>query len=784
MSNLLDDYTIAGIDDNLIAADSILNNENISDANAMTDIATSVAESETRLLTATHNIVFSTTDADTVSWTAGVIYLKDGSYYTIGLGNTGNMAAETFIYFDLDVSKVALQHTTTKSDTEGPHKMLLAIAQNSTTEALFTVFNSKEQNIPGGSIEQGSITMTEIGEKAIMGWQSTCLFSASDYRVVAWTAGAITLTDGTVYTIGSGNTGNMVALTYIYFDIATPTILKTSTTAATAVGTGKFLLAVAQNNTDTTSKATFQAFGGSGGTMLAVDNIAANSASVNEFVANTANIKDAVVTNAKIVDLIVSKLLAGTITSKAFTLAVAGAGDCYFNAGKTDFTNTESGFIIGIDDSDSDLPKFYIGNLTSYFNWTGTAMVVLGNITNIENYTEGETLAVNDVVCIKNNYSDSLVSITTDAHTASSNADTNYGTDTELWSGSADGGAHGAGSHNIYVKIPSTPGISLYRIQKVVLRMYLIAKVGASPTLTLNRITADWAEDTITWNNDPAITDDLHTAYFTTHNKVISESGANWVEFDITNLYKYWVNSDITNYGLCFVSNAGAGAYLRFSSSEGSNPPVVRITYLGNSDGEAYKADSDDYNLCRNILGIVKSRDGVGTCQVQKTNYINIGTYTAGYNIYLGNVGAVHSGSIAYYRNVKIGRITATTGQLELAIQNQDILIEKLIFPPDTVTGVGTLPLTVNFTTTKLHPLFDCRKARIFLEADSGDGTIGFAEYFKGFIEVKKDNLIDNTIYLQAGYYVAIDWSDASTISFTRGNGTEACKIWSVEYYN
>lgn len=46
--------------------------------------------------------------------------------------------------------------------------------------------------------------------------------------------------------------------------------------------------------------------------------------------------------------------------------------------GKTAFDNTETGFILGIDDN---LSKFYIGNTTNYLNWTGTALVIAGSIT-------------------------------------------------------------------------------------------------------------------------------------------------------------------------------------------------------------------------------------------------------------------------------------------------------------------------------------------------------------------------------------------------------------------
>jgi len=57
-----------------------------------------------------------------------------------------------------------------------------------------------------------------------------------------------------------------------------------------------------------------------------------------------------------------------------------GGGDTYIAAGKTDFNNSESGFILGIDDSDSNKTKFYLGSSANYLNWTGTSLVVTGKL--------------------------------------------------------------------------------------------------------------------------------------------------------------------------------------------------------------------------------------------------------------------------------------------------------------------------------------------------------------------------------------------------------------------
>lgn len=69
------------------------------------------------------------------------------------------------------------------------------------------------------------------------------------------------------------------------------------------------------------------------------------------------------------------------VASGTLTLQLYGThGDTYIAAGKTDFTNTDTGFIIGLDDSDSDKVKFYMGSSTKYFNWDGASITIVGDI--------------------------------------------------------------------------------------------------------------------------------------------------------------------------------------------------------------------------------------------------------------------------------------------------------------------------------------------------------------------------------------------------------------------
>jgi hypothetical protein len=207
----------------------------------------------------------------------------------------------------------------------------LHIGAEQFTSAPFSVdFDGKviasDITITGGSIS--GITLSGLASGSmlnIQGWTSTMTFSATDYRTVTWTSGVITLADGTTFNIGTGNTGNMAAVTYIYFDKAvSTTALQVTTTAATAVGANKILIAVAQNNSVTTSEATLQVYGGSGGILLKADNIAAGSITANEIAANTIAANNMNVSQLSAIAADLGSITAGTVTGAIIQTASTG----------------------------------------------------------------------------------------------------------------------------------------------------------------------------------------------------------------------------------------------------------------------------------------------------------------------------------------------------------------------------------------------------------------------------------------------------------------------------
>lgn len=233
-------------------------------------------------------------------------------------------------------------------------------------------------NIQGGS------------EISIQGWQHDMAFSATDHDTVAWASGTITLLDGTTYSITGANTGTMSAITYIYLDIATSTTaLQTSTTASDAVGSGKILVAVAQN-VASGNNAIFQVFNGKAlgglGKLIVASDITANTITANEIAANTitaSEIAANTITASQIAantitatEMNVSQLSAisanlGTITAGNMTIDSSG----FIKGGQTAY-NTGTGFWLGYDTS---VYKFSIGDPSGqYLTWNGSTLSISG----------------------------------------------------------------------------------------------------------------------------------------------------------------------------------------------------------------------------------------------------------------------------------------------------------------------------------------------------------------------------------------------------------------------
>ncbi len=118
----------------------------------------------------TQTCVFTSASATQVNWGAGSFISANGVTYAISGGNTGVMAAKTYIYLDLNVSSTTYQHTTTSGNAVGVGKVLVAVAQNGSASATFNLNvatqivgdNILANTIDASKITAGSITATQI----------------------------------------------------------------------------------------------------------------------------------------------------------------------------------------------------------------------------------------------------------------------------------------------------------------------------------------------------------------------------------------------------------------------------------------------------------------------------------------------------------------------------------------------------------------------------------------------------------------------------------------------
>lgn len=324
------------------------------------------------LLDMTHDLVFSVTDLNTVAWASGTITLSNGRTFSITGSNTGNMAARTYVYLDTAVSTTALQTTTTVSTAMGANKKLIAVCQNQTAEASFDVYGG----IGGMKLPESSTSISNNN------WTYSGTWSVTDLNTIAWGSGTLTTSNGGSYSITGSNTGNMAAKTYIYFALGTSsTAFQTTTTASTAIGAGKILIAIAQNGT---AEANYMVMNDKQHNIDAA-NIVAGSITANEISTGTITADRMSVSQLSAIAADMGAITAGTIT-----LPSGG----HIKSGQTAY-DTGTGFYLG---NDSGTTKFSIGN-SSNLTWDGSALKVGSwTVTDLTLHTDDQGIVLNNFI--------------------------------------------------------------------------------------------------------------------------------------------------------------------------------------------------------------------------------------------------------------------------------------------------------------------------------------------------------------------------------------------------
>jgi hypothetical protein len=146
----------------------------------------------------TQTCVFSVGSATQVNWASGSFITAAGVTYAISSGNTGTMAAKTYIYLDTGTSTTAYQVTTTAATAVGVGKVLIGVAQNDTNEATFQMFGGNGgMNIDAANIVAGSVTANEIAAGAITAAKiNVSQLSAITADMGSLTAGSININSG------------------------------------------------------------------------------------------------------------------------------------------------------------------------------------------------------------------------------------------------------------------------------------------------------------------------------------------------------------------------------------------------------------------------------------------------------------------------------------------------------------------------------------------------------------------------------------------------------------
>lgn len=199
----------------------------------------------------------------------------------------------------------------------------------------------------GGSIDVDDLDADVPASKlpiSASGWNYTGAFSASDHNTVAWASGTFTAADGSSYSITGSNTGNISSVTYIYLDTSvSTTAFQTTTTAASAVGENRVMIAVAQN-VATGKDAIFQVFSGNslGGTtkLITADQITASTITTDEIASNTIVAGNMNVSQLSAITADMGTITAGTVTGA--TIRTASSGD-RFQMTSSAFQGIESG---------------------------------------------------------------------------------------------------------------------------------------------------------------------------------------------------------------------------------------------------------------------------------------------------------------------------------------------------------------------------------------------------------------------------------------------------------
>jgi len=172
------------------------------------------------------------------------------------------------------------------------------------------------------------------------------------------------------------------------------------------------------------------------------------------------------------------------------------------------------------------------------------------------------------------------------------------------------------------------------KISSANLNLYYFGKEDTDPVgriITCYRITSDWDEKTIHWNNQPNITD---TA---TSTAIVPEAEKNWMKWNVTEDVLSFINRDKENYGWILQDNTYWGTgYIpqqKYHSRENEFSPYLQIEF------ETY----DTTNTENNLVSYWNFNEGTAKDQIHNNNGILYGNIT-----YNATAGLCNSGCFEF----------------------------------------------------------------------------------------------------------------------------------------
>lgn len=172
---------------------------------------------------------------------------------------------------------------------------------------------------------------------------------------------------------------------------------------------------------------------------------------------------------------------------------------------------------------------------------------------------------------------------------------TNFGSATDLRSGTYDGGAHVARALMVF----PLSGLAGVRVDSASLKLFEYWSSSCTPRkINVKRVTGGWGENSTTWNSQPPIASTVYGSASEAHGYSGScpgdwLGGSNGVA--ITSLVQAWVDGTVANCGLTLraENEADSLSWKRFNSAENSSRrPYLSVNYRRYPDAPSAPAAS------------------------------------------------------------------------------------------------------------------------------------------------------------------------------------------------